>query len=152
MRYTNLTKAELADNFERVANDFYKFIEVNKLDKTFVDMGEASDCRWEHENLCDTPACHGGWAAIMYGIDSNPYVDESDFYERGASCLAKKLGFASTYMLEGWAKHYPEYWGNNNGANMFIYENAFNKSHDFPLIVIPDWYMGVVNNLRNCEK
>jgi len=37
--YTDLTEEQLADNFERVAQDFYKLIKDNGLESTKVDMG-----------------------------------------------------------------------------------------------------------------
>jgi len=38
MKYTDLTEQELADNFERVAGDFYKFIKDNGLESTEVTL------------------------------------------------------------------------------------------------------------------
>jgi len=118
MKYTELTEDQLADNFER-------------------DL-----------NLCDTPACHGGWAAIMYGLKSSSY--SKAFYDLGAEWLAKELGFSDASKLEWWALDYPEYWGSVDGGFMFEHESAFGKKFKeiFRLQDIPDWYMNVVKRLR----
>jgi len=148
MKYTDLTEEQLADNFERVAQDFYKLIEDNGLEKTEVDMGESYDERTPERNLCNTPACHGGWAAIMYNVGDTCYY--ADFYEEGAKRLAEELGFISRYSLENWADEYPEYWGGARGKKMFMYKEAFGKDGDenLCLIDIPNWYMEVAKRLR----
>ena len=146
MKYINLRRNELADNFEHVANDFYEFIKANRLDEVRVDMDVAGDTRSLYGRLCDTPACHGGWAAIMYGEQG--YLFGTSFYNRGAEILAKKLGFEGRIAYEQWAATYPEYWGNRYGDNMFKKGEAFEEDSDFPLIFIPNWYMKVAKNLR----
>jgi len=148
MKYINLTKDQLADNFERVAKDFYKFIEDNGLNRTRVNMGVGEDRRETELNLCDTPACHGGWAAIMYGIKGESH--EKDFYELGAGRLAEELGFEERRILERWAEEYPEYWGNREGEYMFSAKWAFSKGYhgNLSLKDIADWYMNVAKRLR----
>jgi len=96
----------------------------------------------------DTPACHGGWAAIMYGV--NDYQGCGDFYELGADRLAKKLGFRDEFEMRNWAHTYPEYWGNREGFLMFDNKEAFGKDDDENLCLtdIPDWYMNVARRLR----
>jgi len=144
-------KERLADNFERVAKDFYTFIEDNGLEETEVDMEEGRDKRDPDLNLCDTPACHGGWAAIMYDVKWTG--SPGGFYFSGSDILAEKLGFSSIEKLEWWAKEYPEYWGNFWGALMFSSNEAFNRSFKeaLHLKAIADWYMNVAKRLRGSK-
>jgi len=148
MYYTELTRSQLADNFERVADDFYDLIRDNDLEETEVDMGEGWDRRKPERNLCHTPACHGGWAAIMYGLKSSPH--SRDFYQLGADRLAEKLGFEGECHLQLWADGYPEYWGNDIGGLLFSSSMAFSKPEQEVLFLkeIPDWYMEVAKRLR----
>jgi len=148
MKFTNLTEQELADNFERVAGDFYTFIRDNGLEGTKVDMFEGGDNRKPELNLCHTPACHGGWAAIMYG--DKEYQWHKNFFEIGADRLSKELGFDNDFNLERWAHRNPNYWGNSWGDNMFAYKGAFGKGSGELLHLkdIPDWYMNVAKRLR----
>lgn len=147
----NLTNKELADRFEKVGNDLKAFCEKHGLDNTEVDMGETDDCRSRYEHLCETPACHGGWIAILYGEEAAPGDD--NFYVRGAHILAEKLGFDDYRLLEQWARDYPEYWGNSRGDCMFCSGRAFGQnSFYFPLSVIYNHYFKVAENLRNAAE
>jgi len=160
MKYTNLTRGQLADNFERVAQDFYKLIGDNGLEETEVDMSNPSDNREPDLNLCDTPACHGGWAAIVYGLGGyKHYAESSDrFYLSGAKRLAEELGFGTKSKLwfdpkgdlECWALRNPFYWGSDTGGSMFTRKSAFNKRPHEPLHLkdIANWYMNVSKRLR----
>jgi len=149
MEYTDLTKEQLADNFERVANDFYKLIKDNGLEYTEVDMDTPLDNRAPELNLCNTPACHGGWASIMYGIEVSD-EDYNDFYELGAERLSEELGLDDDAYLEYWADKYPKYWGNAYGENMFDSKEAFGKDCGEALSLkdIADWYMAIAKRLR----
>jgi len=135
MNFTDLTEEQLASNFERVAKDFYKFIKDNGLESTAVSMKEGEDKRSPELNLCDTPACHGGWAAIM----------------SGSEVLAEKLGFSSPLDLEWWADNCYKYWGNSCGGLMFEDRIALSKPSQEALSLkdIPDWCMGVAKRLRD---
>jgi len=148
MEYTYLTEEELADNFERVAGDFHRFIEDNGLENTSVDMATSYDNRSPDLNLCDTPACHGGWAAIMYGIKGDSSI--KSFFELGVSRLAGELGFSCDFDVMDWTIEYPEYWGNEYGEWMFDSKEAFGKDCGEPLSLkdIADWYMSVARRLR----
>jgi len=147
MKYTKLTKEQLADNFERVSKDFYNLIEDNGLGDTVVDMDTPLDNRVPELNLCNTPACHGGWASIMYGIEE--YKRCGDFYELGAERLAKELGFRTGSDLEDWAEEYSPYWGSLYGKVMFEREVAFNKTEGaLYLTDIAKWYSDVAKRLR----
>jgi len=148
MRYIRLTEEQLADNFERVANDSYKLIKENGLENTEVDMRQGEDKRNPDLNLCDTPACHGGWAAIMYGAKNGK--SNKDFYELGAIRLAEELGFKLSFRLQWWAGHYSKYWGSGEGYYMFSSNEAFNRSFKETLHLkdIADWYMNVAKRLR----
>jgi len=149
MRYTDLTEEQLAESFEKVAGDFYRLIEDNGLEETEVYMSMGADNRKPDLNLCDTPACHGGWAAIMYG--STVHQRHSAFYLYGADLLAKKLGFEGDCHLQLWADGYPEYWGNDKGYLMFYNRNAFSKSSYGSILHLKDianWYMDVAKRLR----
>jgi len=144
---TDLTEEQLADNFERVAKDFYTFIEDNGLESTEVNMSTPLDNRAQDLSLCNTPACHGGWAAIMYGVEGKSC---RGFFVLGADRLAEELGFEDRSSLKLWAEKNPHYWGNEYGEWMFAEEEAFSKRYRDLLSLkdIPDWYMGVSERLR----
>lgn len=143
---------QLANKFDELAGKFEKFIADNKLQNTEVDMKESEDLRREHKNLCDTPACHGGWASIMFGLEGEPGDDS--FYKRGAEKITKFLGFSNKDDLSDWAYEYPLLWGNIFGANMFSDQIAFTPrdSDTITLPEIPAWYRGVAKRIReHCE-
>jgi len=137
---------ELANNFEKVANDFFKLIADHGLEETKVSMSECRDRRDDHKHLCNTPACHGGWAAIMYKVDNIG----SDFFELGAEILAEKLGFDMADGYEVWAFQNPLLWGNSNGNEMFCSMFAFGKEF-IDKLTLPDianHYKGVSERIR----
>ena len=143
-------REELAARFEKVADDLKVFCEENGLEETEVDMNEAFDNRGTFTNLCNTPACHGGWIAILYGPKEHhfhgDYADE--FYLAGADILAKKLGFKCSQELLDWAAKHPQYWGEEGGF-MFDCGSSFGQEFDnFPLSVIYEHYYKVAERLR----
>jgi len=140
----------LANKFEKVANDFFKFIEKNGLEKTIVEMGSCDDERQTNINLCDTPACHGGWAAMMYEKKMDGEYDYSDFFELGAEALAGKLGFNSEEEYEMWAHENPLLWGNDKGNLMFCSFSSFGKTsqENLTLTDIANHYKAVAERIR----
>lgn len=148
----NMTNEELAEKFQTVADDFFNFIKNNKLEDVIIDMDEGFDLRGTRESLCGTPACHGGWAAIMYQdeLDLKRFYDSSEFYLLGADTLSFKLGFESISSYKIWAVRNPNYWGCSYGAEMFSRQPAFGKSHDDELTLtdIAVWYQNIANRLR----
>lgn len=145
-------RLKLASAFRAVAADFQRLCNEHNLEHTLVAMHEAFDMREYHQNLCETPACHGGWAAIMYGVEIDEEEDDEDsFFIYGGEMLAEKLGFgADRYALQAWAHKYPEYWGNEYGAAMFNCSSAFGQSamEDFPLPIIYKHYLAVAERLE----
>lgn len=143
---------ELSKRFDAVANDFFKFIKDNKLEKTEVKMFVPDDNRNVFKSLCRTPACHGGWAAIMYGVERGKNLGVH-FYNVGSKLLAQKLGFPSSHQLCFWAEDNPKYWGNRNGGAMFCAKGAFGKKADerLSLTDIAVWYQNVAKRLRGEE-
>lgn len=140
----------LAAAFRKVGNDFKKLCQDNKLDHTYVDMSEPYDRRNEHHHLCNTPACHGGWGSILYGVGDE--ADGSDFYQMGADAIAKKLGFSEAEELTHWAEDWPGYWGNEWGDEMFSSGSAFGESSQhFPLTVIYEHYFSVGDRLSEAD-
>lgn len=151
----NMTNKELAEKFQMIANDFFEFIKDNKLEETQVNMSEGFDLRSEHCNLCDTPACHGGWAAIMYdGVYSDvpaKFKSSVYFFLSGAEKISRRLGFSHYIDFTKWAKNNPDYWGSYDGAFMFSDQSAFGKDEEDPtLLTLTDiavWYQNVAKRL-----
>lgn len=140
-------RLKLAANFRKVADDFKKLCDKHNLHETKVDMDEPFDMR-EGTSLCKTPACHGGWGAIMYGLQGGD-INSMDFYLQGADLIAQELGFDDHHFLTIWAENYPEYWGNDGGRLMFHSCVAFDQEHDcFPFPVIYKRYYSVADRLE----
>ena len=167
------TTLELADRFEKVSKDFKKFIADNDLEKTVINMREGIDRREVEKPLCDTPACHGGWAAIIYEkhlikdeVLEKFYSDPcpNDFFLIGVKKLSGILGFSYHKDYENWAKRNPDLWGNLDGDYMFFDPRAFGSEYwDCirnrklkPLLLsdITNHYQGVADRIREslCEK
>lgn len=168
MTYDMRKKADrfkLAAAFRKVGNDFKKLCDYHRLEDTMVDMSESHDKRPNYLNLCDTPACHGGWGAILYGktvdqaaesvddeVDYCDVPDSFDFYQIGAGAIANELGFEDADDLAVWAGEYPRYWGNDWGEDMFCNGEAFGKKfQSFPLPVIYEHYFSVARRLEDIE-
>ena len=142
-------RLKLASRFRKVASDFRELCIKYNLSDTKVDMDEPFDRRGCHHRLCDTPACHGGWGAILYGVIGND-MDTLDFYLQGADLIAKELGFHSRNHLISWADNYPEYWGNDEGQYMFNGPEAFDQDCiNFPFPVIYEHYDSVADRLED---
>jgi hypothetical protein len=144
---------ELAGKFLRVAQDFEDFVIKNNLAETAVDMDEPCDKREEEVNLCDTPACHGGWAAIMYSSISPTKLERKDeFYVKGADILADKLGFVDHIELEDWARVNLELWGNDFGGLLFCSELAFDKNVPGDDFIVPLHLTDIIQHYRDVAK
>lgn len=146
MQYGNrLTSKQLAVKFESMAKKFDKVQkQLNKQGlTTTVDMSEPDI----EKNHCGTIACHGGWAAVVLGSEEALSLH----YTEGANLLANYLGFRSRIRLKAWARHYPEFWGNEHGGRMFTCETAFGKDYNETVTMddIVLHYLEVAARLRN---
>lgn len=151
--FLNNEKLEkLADSFDSMANDFKNFCENNSLQSTTVDMSNGSDCRSPIRHICETPACHGGWAAIIYEGQKEkerPYFNSS-FYLGGARIISDKLNFEKIEDLLSWARNNPDLWGNDRGDCMFYDGSAFGQDSDFfDFPIIYKHYYKVAENIRS---
>jgi len=72
-------------------------------------MGEGEDKREPDLNLCDTPACHGGWADLRDWADRNP---EYWGNEHGETMFTCKKAFGKTEQEALSLKEIPDWYMN----------------------------------------
>ena len=151
MKFTSLDRSEFSKECINIADDFRSLINKHNLQHTELDMMAANDERSESTDLCNTPACHGGWAAILYEAE----IEKSDwFFEDGARALARKLGFLNELDYQAWAEIYPDFWGGVNGAFMFESSMAFGDFDSEKHLTLQDvesHYRKMSENVLNVE-
>lgn len=120
---SNLSKAKLAAAFKEIGNDFIQLHDEQGLDESNVNMisaileDKAGNRVQDLERdiySCDTVACVGGWAVVLYK-DGNPKFN----FDNGADVIAEKLGFFDMYEIKEWADDNPWLWGNRYGSRLF---------------------------------
>lgn len=122
---------EFADRLEAVVNGFS------------CDMSEDIVCREDH--ICETPACHGGWAYIAL----RGFPKRTASYRQGSQVLAEFFGFPSTTQLEEWAGSQPIIWGNPWGDGMFSNPDAFGELRsNFPAMKLVEHWRSVGQRLQ----
>lgn len=81
-------------------------------------------------HACGTTMCHGGWYQWLTLTSRMTPRSYTGNYTDGANKIAKDLGFADRYQLEGWADFNPKIWGNFYGGEMFSETEAFGVAFD----------------------
>lgn len=146
-----LNNVELAARFIFMAE---RFKNLHVMYEPEVNFGVGSvPCT---ENLCGTPACHGGWALVALQPVASERAEQRWWrYSDGADFLAEYLGFEGRYFLQEWAERNPQIWGSECGAFMFRSEGykAFGRdTNDLTLLDIAAWYLGVADRLLSAYQ
>lgn len=112
------------------------------------------------EHICGSSACHGGWFQVAAAPVRNPQArgfgaleyQAITSYSDGAELMARELGMGNMRILEEWAHHNPNIWGNKNGGDMFTGDRAFTKGPPPTLGKIARHWYGVGARLEQLEK
>ena len=131
------TYNEMGDIFIKTGKALKKLTKGHNVSVN-MDVGDI-ETKNDHLN-CGTPACVGGWLAVLYG-------EEWCDYTVGADIFAEKLGFVDTLIGDGEdedAEYYmpyenlswffsknPKLWGNKDGDEMFSECYAYDEGGKF---------------------
>jgi len=134
------------NKFIEMGHLFQKIHEEKRLTSDNLVFTEAEIAQAD----CGTVACHGGWGAVIFGLDPG-----SDFKE-GADAIAEFLGFDYYDDFEQWATSNPHYWGNKFGFFMFCCDGywAFGFEHYYDITVndIGKHYIGVGERINEAQE
>lgn len=100
----------------------------------FDDLPESAEVNmWKMRQVCGSPACFGGWLAVLYDTEKafrstdhiNKKTNPCRSFLDGADAFAVDLGFENLIQLKIWAENNPDIWGNNCEYDMFCSNKAF---------------------------
>ena len=129
MTKSTKTYNEMGDVFIETGKTLRKLTEEHIA---VVDMAEGK-VKTKLDHLCGSPACVGGWLAVLYG-------KRNCSYEIGANLFAEKLGFVTIVdinnfrynafeYLQDFLYENPNLWGNRDGDEAFSQEYAYNEGN-----------------------
>ena len=123
-----------------------------------------SNVELEDGKCCDTPACAGGWLAVLYNTPKDykyhPECGSKTYrhYSDGADAFARDMGLEDKRVLGMWAHTTPCIWGNPWGLQMFYEAYAYDEgdkvynSENITTKAIGEKFLAVAKRLELIHK
>ena len=115
---SKLSLNQMAEVFDNYADAMEEFLRGHNK-KVNIRMGN-TEVLTKKAHFCGTPACVGGWLALLSGLENCKWTD-------GANEFAMDLGFKDLEELIYFFDRHNALWGNKYALNMFRCEYAYDE-------------------------